>query len=264
MSSTTGRPVTATKRLCIILPSYNDARIERAIRSIRNFDDIGVVRIVVIDGGSHDDIRELIRGCLSSDDIFISEPDEGIFDAMNKGLDACDTEYVGYLGSDDMFTGAVASSQVVAALREHDLVVANVAFFRDGYVTRITHALPSRLGLMKLGLHNPHFATFGRAALLKSERFRLDLRGSDIDYFVRVFEKRPQVATLNVVATLQEEGGFSNGSSFAILRTNLELISMYSSYTNWILGPVAVAVKLSYKSLSKAYYRIFRVPVAAR
>ena len=255
--------MTGNRRLSIILPSYNDSRIQRAIRSIRHFDDMATVKIVVIDGNSSDTIKQLIKERLSNEDTFISEPDKGIFDALNKGLDACDTEFIGYLGSDDMFTGRLLASQVVAALATCDLFVADLEFFREGYVTRKTHGLPSRLGLMKLGLHNPHFATFGSASLLKSERFRLGLRGSDIEYFIRVFNRKPRVASENVVATLQEEGGFSNSSMADILRTNVELIGLYARYSNWFLGTVAVLIKLGYKLSSKAYYRIFRMRAQA-
>lgn len=241
------------KRLSIILPSYNDPRIERAIQSIQHFDDLDTVKIVVVDGGSKSEIKELIKRGISKEDVLISEPDQGIFDALNKGLDLCDTEYIGWLGSDDMFTGKVLASQVISALENCDLFIANLSFFRNGYVTRTIHALPSRLGLTKFGLHNPHFATFGSAALLKSERFRLNLRGSDIDYFLKIFSRRPRVSSVSDIATLQEEGGFSNRSYIGILRTNLELIPLYG-----FLGPIAIIIKLGYKLLSKAYYRVFQ------
>ncbi len=243
------------KRLSIILPSYNDSRIERAIRSVRQFDDVDTVRIVVIDGGSSDEIKQLILDSLSSNDFFVSEPDKGIFDALNKGLDACNTEFIGWLGSDDMFTGKVLASQVVSALEKYDLFIANVNFFNGDYVTRKTHALPSRLGLTKIGLHNPHYGTFGSAALLKSEQFKLDkdLRGSDIEYFIKIFNKNPSVMSLNETVTLQEEGGFSNSSYMDILRTNFELIPLFGSY-----GPIAIIMKLGYKLLTKTYYMIFQ------
>ena len=102
------------------------------------------------------------------------------------------------------------------------------------------------------------FATFGSASLLKSERFKVGLRGSDIEYFIRIFNRKPRVTSLSVTAVLQEEGGFSNSSIADILRTNLELISIYTHYTNWLLGPMAVMIKLSYKFSSKAYRWVFR------
>jgi len=251
--------MTENKRLSIILLSYNDIRVERAIESIRQFDDINTVRIVVIDGNSTDEVKQIIQNSLSKSDIFISEPDKGIFDALNKGLDACQTEFIGWLGSDDVFSGKVLSSEVVAALSKSDLFVADLLLFHNGYITRITHALPSRLGLVKFGFNNPHFSTFGRAELLKSERFNMDLRGSDIEYFIKIFNKQPRVITTNVVATLQEEGGFSNKTHSGIYRTNLELVPLYARYTNWLVGPVILVTKLSFKMLLKLYYRIFRV-----
>lgn len=246
------------RRLSIIVPSYNDSRIGRAIRSIRRFDDIDTVRIVVVDGGSSVEIKQTIKGGLSSEDVFISESDKGIFDAFNKGLDACDTEFIGWLGSDDLFTGRVLASQVVTALAEHDLFVANVAFFRDGMVTRITYSLPARLGLVRYGPNNPHFATFGTASLLRSERFRVGMRGSDIEYFIKIFNKQPRVAALNVVATAQEEGGFSNRSTIDVLRTNFELIPVFARQTNWLIGPMAVSLKLACKVVSSVHCKLHR------
>lgn len=256
------------KKICIIVASFNDPRIVGAIRSIRRFDDLGVVKIVLIDGGSGREVQRLIKESLTKGDIFVSEPDRGIFDALNKGLDACDTEFIGWLGSDDVFTEAIKASAVVSALSNHDLLVANTAVVRDicalprGNVLRITHALPSRCGLVPFGLHNPHYSTFGVASLLKSERFTLDLRGADIDYFLRIFKKRPRVATLNVVATLQGDGGYSTRSWSAMLRTNSELIRVYARHSNWLIGPMAVMVKVGYKLLLSGYYKIRHVPIS--
>jgi glycosyltransferase involved in cell wall biosynthesis len=249
-------------QISIILLSYNDLRVVRAIKSIRLFDDLNTVTILVIDGGSSSETRDVISQNLTSEDILVSEPDRGIFDALNKGLDLCQTKYIGWLGSDDFYTGKVLSSDVVAALKKNDLFVANLHYFHDGYVTRITHSLPAKIGLVKYGLNNPHFATFGRAKLLKSERFDLGLRGADIDYFLKIFAKQPRVVTTRHVATLQEEGGYSNKTQTGIIRTNIELVPLYARYTNWLVGPVLVILKLIFKLLLKIYYKIFRVPLS--
>ena len=250
-----------SRQISIILLSYNDIRVLRAIESIRLFDDLDTVVILVVDGGSSEDIIVAIKNKLNADDVLVTERDRGIFDALNKGLELCQTDYLGWLGSDDCFSGMVLSSDVVASLIRNDLFVANLHYFHNGYVTRVTHSLPSKIGLVRYGLNNPHFATFGRAELLKSERFDLDLRGSDIDYFLRIFARNPRVATTASVATLQEEGGFSNKSSAGIIRTNLELIPLYASYTNWIIAPVLVITKLVFKLILKIYYRTIRIPV---
>jgi glycosyltransferase involved in cell wall biosynthesis len=250
--------MTANKRLCIILPSYNDARIERAIKSIRCFDDYGIVKLVVVDGGSSSTILELLQRQLLPGDVMVSEPDRGIFDALNKGLDLCDTEYIGWLGSDDVFTGKLLASDVIYGLEGNDILVANVAHFRGAYITRITHSWPSRLGLVRYGLNNPHFATFGRAALLQSERFRLGLRGADIEYFIRIFARKPRVAAVNVVAALAEQGGYSTGSYRLMLGSHLALLRVYAAATNWPVALAALLLKFCYRICSVAYYRVFR------
>jgi glycosyltransferase involved in cell wall biosynthesis len=250
--------MTADKSLCIILPSYNDARIERAIRSVRCFDDAGIVKIVLIDGGSKPETLQLIRRCLAPGDVLVSEPDKGIFDALNKGLDRSDTPYIGWLGSDDVFTGNLRAGEVVRRLQQHDMVVANAGHFRGEYITRVTHGMPSRLGMVRYGLNNPHFATFGSAALLKSERFQLGLRGADIEYFIRIFARKPRVDVVNVVATLAEEGGYSTGSYRLMMGSHLALIRVYADATNWVIAVLSYVLKFGYRLSSLAYYRLFR------
>jgi glycosyltransferase involved in cell wall biosynthesis len=250
--------MTASKRLCVILPSYNDVRIERAIRSVRLFDDSGVVKLVVVDGGSRGEILDLIKPHLSPGDVLVSGPDRGIFDALNKGLDLCDTEFIGWLGSDDVFTGNLPASAVISRLRDNDLLVANVAHFRGQHITRVTHAWPSRVGLVKYGLNNPHFGTFGTANLLKSERFRLGLRGADIEYFIKIFDRKPRVASVNVVATLAEQGGYSTGSYRLMLGSHMALLRVYASATNWVMAMAALALKFSYRVSSVGYHVLVR------
>ena len=72
--------------ISIILPSFNDHRILRSIKSIINFDDTNEVEIVLIDGGSKESLKNNIKRNLRESDQFIYEKDDGIFDAINKGL----------------------------------------------------------------------------------------------------------------------------------------------------------------------------------
>jgi len=249
-------PISGRRRLSIIIPSFNDARIVRAIESVRAFDDAGETCIIVVDGGSKPELVSTISSMLTNDDVMISEPDRGIFDALNKGLAASDTEYIGWIGSDDYFSGLLKSTEVIESLATCDLFVANTAMVRGATVARITHSWPSRFNLARFGLHNPHFSTFGRANLLKREKFSLELRGADIDYFLRIFGHDPLVRTSSKVSTLQEVGGFSNSSYKAILRTNAELYRVYKSFLPAPLAGLALILKLGYKISMSSYARL--------
>lgn len=90
--------------------------------------------LVVMDGGSTDGTVEIIRGCeaeFSGRLRWCSEPDEGLYDAMNKGLRAARGRYIAYLGADDRLApGALALVDMV--VREHegpDLVAGAVRVF---------------------------------------------------------------------------------------------------------------------------------------
>jgi glycosyltransferase involved in cell wall biosynthesis len=243
--------------ISIIVPVFNDVRVVDSILSVHDFDDIDTTIILIIDGGSSPEVLNLIKNNLRVQDVLISERDRGIFDALNKGLALCETEFIGWLGSDDRFTGNVKASDVSKCLQEADLFIASTAHFVCSRVIRISHSFSSHYGLVRFGLNNPHFSTFGRSELLKSETFKLNLRGSDIDYFLRIFEKKPKVICSSEICTVMAAGGYSNSNYSAIIKTNLELLNIYGRNSSYFFAPFALIIKLSYKLLSSFFYKIF-------
>ena len=94
-------------KISIITVSLNaDQTIEKAIKSVlsQSYDNI---EYILIDGGSTDKTVEIIRKYEENIDYWISEPDSGIYDAMNKGLDCCTGDIVAFLGSDDYYLDGV-------------------------------------------------------------------------------------------------------------------------------------------------------------
>lgn len=243
-------------QLSIIIPSFRDERILEAIASTRLFDDLGVVKLIVIDGGSPPSLVAAIREVLAPQDVLISERDRGIFDGLNKGLDLVDTPYLGWIGSDDMFSGELKASDVVRGLQAADIFIASMAFFRGDRLRRVTHSWPASKRLGYYGLHNPHYSTFGRSELLKSVRFEIDDPISDQIYFFRVFDRRPRVAATPVVGVLAGEGGFSNSSYKTALRLNGLLFKAYRARGNLLSAIVGLATKVTYKLVMRIYFKV--------
>lgn len=94
-------------KLSIIVASMNSAKgIGQTISSIakQNYENL---EVIFIDGGSLDDTLKIINECSLSDAKVISEPDEGIADAWNKGLNLCTGDVISILNSDDYYDDGV-------------------------------------------------------------------------------------------------------------------------------------------------------------
>lgn len=94
-------------KLSIIVASMNSAKgIGETITSIekQNYEN---VEVIFMDGGSTDDTLKIIKGCNLSDIKIVSEPDEGIADAWNKGLKLCSGDVITMLNSDDFYDDGV-------------------------------------------------------------------------------------------------------------------------------------------------------------
>jgi len=108
--------MTACPLISIITPVFNRAdMIGEALASVRA-QDYPEVEHIVIDGGSSDGTVELLRGAPGLR--WLSEPDQGLYDAINKGLRLARGEIVGHLNSDDIYLPG-AFSAVAAALAEN-------------------------------------------------------------------------------------------------------------------------------------------------
>lgn len=145
---------------------------------------------VVIDGGSRDGTQELVRAAGLPLAHFTSEPDRGIYDAMNKGVAAARGEVLYFLNSDDLLFDAHVLSDIAAvfaAPHRPELVYGNVAYVdAEGFrLRRFAHVSPFNLPHLDLN----HQALFARRALFERVghfdlRFRLN---ADYDWILRAF-----------------------------------------------------------------------------
>ena len=88
--------------ISIIIPSYNDSRkLPHLLTSIAN-QTYNNFEVIIIDGGSKDDTLDVIARNKSLVNYFISENDDGIFDAMNKGINKAKGLWLFFIGCDDL------------------------------------------------------------------------------------------------------------------------------------------------------------------
>ncbi|MEJ2602766.1 MAG: glycosyltransferase [Gammaproteobacteria bacterium] len=86
----------------IVIATYNsEATLGRCLDSVRAIAGAAACRVVLIDGASGDGTLEVAAGYRDIVDVVVSEPDSGVYDAWNKGLEHCAAKWVMFLGSDD-------------------------------------------------------------------------------------------------------------------------------------------------------------------
>jgi glycosyltransferase involved in cell wall biosynthesis len=118
-------------KISIITATYNrESTILRTLKSIRAQSHLNI-QLIVIDGASEDLTIELVKPYLNSGDILISEKDEGIYDALNKGIKVAEGDIVAFLHSDDLFYNSEVISKVVDVFADNavDVVYGDACFF---------------------------------------------------------------------------------------------------------------------------------------
>jgi len=102
-------------KITIITVSYNSvAHIEDAINSVAN-QDYGNIEHIVIDGNSTDGTLQILEKYSNKFGYWISEPDHGIYDAMNKGIKNATGDIIGILNSDDFYSDDHVISKIAEA-----------------------------------------------------------------------------------------------------------------------------------------------------
>lgn len=91
-------------KISVITPSFNSEKtIEKTILSVINQQRIYPLEYIIVDGGSTDNTCEIIQKYANNIDKFISEPDSGAYDAMNKGINLATGKIIGIINSDDWY-----------------------------------------------------------------------------------------------------------------------------------------------------------------
>ena len=126
-------------------------------QSFQNFE------YIIIDGGSSDGSVEVIKKYESQIDYWVSEPDKGVYNAMNKGIEKTMGDYINFMNSGDTYHSSSALETIAKMHSEDDIIIGG--YYETG--KHVSHTIPSQdvtlLTLLKYTIN--HQATFIKKSL---------------------------------------------------------------------------------------------------
>lgn len=219
-------------KISVITVCYNSATtIADTLRSVAEQTHPEIEHIVV-DGASHDGTLAVIEQCSSRLARLVSEPDHGIYDAMNKGIQLASGEVVAFLNADDLYAHSSVLEKVAAALAagQLDAVMGDAEFFRPEFPERTVrryqsgHFHPSRISWGWMPAHPTLFLK--RSIYDHFGGFRTNYRiAGDFEFIARVFHAgNIRYEYLPEVLVRMRTGGISTGGWRNTLLLNREVL----------------------------------------
>ena len=205
--------------ISIITVCYNSAStIEQTLQSVIN-QNFSQIEYIIIDGASNDQTLSIIDKYNSDIDIIISEPDNGIYDAINKGIKYASGDIVGFLHADDVFKNNYVLEKIHDSFNSDiDLIYGDIEYVDKYDLSKVIRKWTSKAyvnGIFKWGWMPPHTSFFLRKEYYnKFGVYSLSL-GTSADYelMLRMFEiNNLKSFYLPEVITSMRAGGVSNSN----------------------------------------------------
>jgi glycosyltransferase involved in cell wall biosynthesis len=217
-------------KFSIITVSFNSLNtIADTVHSIstQSYSDI---EYLVIDGASADGTLKLLNSLNDKIDILISEADDGIYDAMNKGIGMASGDVIGILNSDDIYADELVLSDVAKLFEnlEIDAVYADLVYVEKNDTNKVKRKWISgkyTQGDFRKGWMPPHPTFFVRKSVYeKYGKFNLDfISAADYELMLRFIHKHEiKIAYLPRVIIKMRMGGQSNVTIKNRLKANRE------------------------------------------
>lgn len=216
-------------RISVVTASFNSAAtIADTLQSVQS--QVGVdVEHLVIDGGSRDGTQEIV-GRFRHVAALVSEPDQGIYDALNKGIARASGDVIGFLHTDDVYAGPWVLQAVAEAFEQPgvEAVYGDLVYVRKAHLGQVVRTwragefTPARL---RRGWMPPHPTLYVRREIYRRlGGFDTTLRiAADYESVLRIFTGlEGRAAYLPRVLVRMRMGGASNRSLGNIVRKSAE------------------------------------------
>lgn len=215
-------------KVSIITATYNSASyLEEAILSVMKQEHHDIEHII-IDGGSTDGTLAIIEKYKAHIAHWISEPDRGMYDAINKGMHLASGDIIGTLNSDDLLADNKVISSVVQAFRNKktDTIYGDLVYVKPDNmfnIIRVWKGKEYKRSRYNFGWMPAHPTFYFKRNLLESYGYYENhyYTAADYEFMARyLFHYRASAYYLPRLIVKMRSGGMSNGNIFRRLRAN--------------------------------------------
>ena len=179
-------------KVTVVTAVLNDAgHIEQTILSVISQTDIEI-EYIIVDGGSKDGTLELIGKYKDKISLLISEPDRGVYDAMNKGIKYSTGDFVYFLNSGDVLLNPSILSKIkLEELKERNAIIYGNVIVAYGNIEALEKPRPFFNSKMKFkGIGICHQSMFFPGELIRNEKYDLSYNiAADYDLAYRLWRK---------------------------------------------------------------------------
>lgn len=239
-------------KVTIITVCYNSANtIEKTILSVQN-QTYNNIEYIIVDGNSKDTTLSVIKKHENVISKWISEPDKGLYDAMNKGITMADGDLIGILNSDDTFNSDSVIEEIVNFHKKYDIdaSVGNIVQHKEnGKIIRLYSSKYWNPEKLKIGFMPPHPSIFFRKNIFeKFGNYDLGFRiGADYELISRFFLKNKITWKYSgIITTAMLVGGLSSSGSSSYNLITKE-IQKALSMNGIVFSPLKIKMRFFWK-----------------
>lgn len=235
-------------KLSVITIVYNNVKdIERTMLSVLN-QTYPNIEYIIVDGASTDGTKDVIYNYRSRLAQFISEPDKGIYDAMNKGLSLATGDYVLFMNSGDEIYATETVADVFDSAASADIYYGETEMYDEQWQSlgQRRHHAPETFDWQsfKYGMSVSHQAIYIKRSLVQP--YDLSYKySSDIDWIIKAAKKASSIVNTHIYVAKYLVGGMSKKKHLASLKERFNIFTKYYGLIPNLVNHVVIAASLA-------------------
>ena len=245
-------------KISVITISFNaEKHIERTIQSVINqtFSDI---EYIIIDGASKDKTVDIIKKYDEKITFWQSEPDKGLYNAMNKGIKQAAGEYLIFMNAGDCFSSKDTVTEIFNSSSElQDVYYGETLIVdeQDKEVGMRRLSTPKELTWKsyKRGMRVSHQAFIARVELVDfyDETYKYS---SDFDWCINILKKAEKIKNTNLIITRYLDGGLTKQNLVPSLKERFKIMTKYYGLVPTIFNHFVLGTKLLFFMLKNKWF----------